>query len=121
MNGKTGLSDAYARYADIVTAQLNAITAGDLDEFEALSGQREQVARSIDSLTAAEPVLSREEALGSLPKLEVAMLADSKLRARIEVLHADGLAAAREFDGNQAALRSYSTPSEPGGTVDLSL
>jgi hypothetical protein len=59
--------------------------------------------------------------LSSQSQLDAALSADRLLRARLEKLHAEGVAEARRFDGNKAAMRSYSRPAEPGSRVDLSL
>jgi hypothetical protein len=120
MNRRTGLADAYGRYAELISAQLEAVDAGDLDTFARFAHERTAVARAIDDIHAEDPEVSADVAQAMLPKLEAALLLDVRLRERLELIHDASLDGARSIDRNRVAIRSYGTPAEAGANFDLS-
>lgn len=120
MNRKTGLADAYSRYAELITAQISAVEAGDLEAFATFTRERDAIARSIDSIHAQDPGSASELARSLLPQLEAALVLDVRLRERLEAIHHESLAGAQSIHRNRGAIRSYSTPAEAGARFDLS-
>jgi len=121
MKRTIGLADAYARYADLIAAQLAAIENDEFDEFTSLTHEREALARSIDSMHAVDPDGSAEIARAAMSHLEAALAADVMLRERIDRIQNDSLDGARAIGRNRKAIRSYAAPAETGARVDLSL
>lgn len=121
MTRRTGLADAYARYADLITAQIDAIESGDHDVFVSLTQERDQVARDIDGMHAEDPVSSAETAREERPRLEAALAADVQLREKLSAIQHESLDGARSIDRNRDAIRSYGAPAETGARLDLSL
>lgn len=120
MKRRTGLADAYARYAELISAQLDAIEAGDLDAFAGFTRERDAVARSIDSIHAEDPAAGTDIASELLPRLEAALTLDVRLRERLDRIHEESLAGAQSIDRNRAAIRSYGAPAGAGTNLDLS-
>jgi hypothetical protein len=121
MKRHTGFADAYARYAELISAQLAAIDSGDLDSFTALTRERQDLATAIDGMHATDPAASADSAYLAMPGLEAALAADGKLREKLAAIQHDSLDGARSIDRNRDAIRSYASHAEPGTQVDLSL
>jgi hypothetical protein len=121
MKRRTGFADAYSRYADLISAQLAAIDAGDLDSFTTLTRERRDLATAIDGMHAADPAAGADIATVAIPGLEAALAADARLREKLAAIQHDSLDGARSIDRNRDAIRSYASHAEPGTQVDLSL
>jgi hypothetical protein len=121
MNRRTGLADAYGRYADLINAQIDAIDAGDLDSFASLTRERQDLARDIDGMHSADPDGSADAAREALPRMEAALADDVRLREKLAAIQSESLDGARSIDRNREAIRSYAMPAGLGENVDLSL
>ncbi len=120
MRAPRRIADAYGRYATLIAAQLAAVEAGDESGFESLADERDRLAAAIMTLQDEDEV-SAEEAVEVRRQIESCLEADVRLRARMEALHARSLAAAKQVDGNRAAIKSYAGATPTGARVDFSL
>ena len=121
------LADAYARYAHLVIAQLEALDDGDLDRFAGLAVERDALATTIDgqkpALSDLGPAADRilAEARHNLMR---AADADRSLRRRLSEMSAESRAAigeaAKAADRTAEIGRSYAPPTAPGGRLDVS-
>ncbi len=114
------LADAYARYAALIIAQLEALEAGDIEALEPLARQRADVAGEIEETTAAAGDEARTDVAARV-QLERCHAADVRLRARLGTLRADALAAVRRIGRDAAAARSYIDVAPPGARLDVEL
>lgn len=120
MSTASPLADAYARYAGLVVAQLEALEAGDLEALEPLARRRADLAGEIEQAAAGVPDAARY-AVDVRVQLERCHAADVRLRARLGTLRADALAAVRRIGRDTAAARSYVHAALPGARLDVEL
>lgn len=120
MSAGSRLADAYARYAGLVVAQLEALEAGDLDALEPLARRRAELAGEIERTAAEAPDAARSDVAARV-QLERCHTADVRLRARLGTLRADALAAVRRIGRDTAAARSYVNSALPGARLDVEL
>ena len=120
MSAHGKLADAYGRYATLISAQLEALDAGDSSAFEDLSRERDALADTIDAIHEQErPAHGQLEELRTL--VQQCVNADRKLRARLEQLRSEHLGQAKQIEANRAAIRSYVPAAQAGNRLDLRL
>lgn len=119
MKRPASLADAYSRYAALIAAQLEALDNGDDGAFEQFSRERDALALAIDQIRANEPPQQQLEQLREL--VRNCVMADRRLRARLEQLRDEHLGHARQIRANRAALRSYTPAAHAGSQLDLTL
>ena len=113
-------ADAWARYAALITAQIEAL---DRDEFEMvgmLGQQREQLAGEIEELdldgTEAADLAEIRQQMATCSE------ADQLLRQRLDELHQENVAGTRRVDRWRKALNVYSSRGRPGSAaIDVKL
>lgn len=121
------LADAYARYAHLVLAQLQALDTGDLDRVATLAAQRDALAGEIDGrkpLAELDGAAADRFLAEARHNLMRAAEADRSLRRRLRELKQESReaidGAARAAERTAAIGRSYAPPTAPGGRLDVS-
>lgn len=122
------LADAYARYAHLVLAQIQALDEGDVDRVESLAAERSALAAEIDGADAARALETPggERLLAAVRHaLTRAAEADARLRRRLGELRSETREAIGETDHAAQRIatlaRSYGNPAPNGSRIDLSL
>jgi len=99
------VADAYARYAELITAQIDALDRDEIEMLDGLGRQRAQLAEEIEAvgLDPSDP--------GSLAEVRRQMAtcleADLHLRQRLEVMHQENVVGTRRVDRWRKALSAY--------------
>ncbi|HLU24510.1 MAG TPA: hypothetical protein VKZ58_02205 [Longimicrobiales bacterium] len=110
---------AYARYASLMHAQIEALDAGDLDRFTSLSEDRRRVAAEVDGdgLTpdgqgaalasgADDPVIG-ELIRAARRELMKCLEADRQIDERLRRMRKESLDRIRSLDASQHGVQSY--------------
>jgi hypothetical protein len=121
--------DAFARYAELATAQLTALGEDDLEAFARLGAERDELAAAIDAGPELGALVEVERSDGVDTLLAHARTAlgrsaeaSQAIEKRLHTLRAETLAAIHAVEGRQPALRQYlETDGATAGGLDLRL
>lgn len=112
-------ADAWARYAELVTAQLEALDSDELELVDALGRQREQLAAEIERIGLD---ASDAEGLAEVKRhMAASVEADVSLRQRLELAHRENADGTQRVSRWRAALHEYSRGLPGTGAVDVKL
>lgn len=104
--------EAFARYASLVSRQLEALDGEDLETVESLAAERDEVQRAIEGLGPL-PALTPELATQLREMLAMARRNDQALRQRLLVARQEALEAVRLSGRTHAQLTAYAGSQGP--------
>ena len=119
--GYGSLADAYARYAALISAQLEAVQQGDVETLGVLDRQRDLLAGEIDALRMGGPVPDPVEAAEAMRQIKTCLESDHRLRQHLSELQDEVLGTAQRLDHQRSAMRVYAGLASAGSNLDVSL
>jgi len=109
--------EAWARYAALVTSQLEALDRDEIETVGLIGTQRDQLAAEIDRLEfdGTDPATLEEVRR----QLATCIDADALLRERLELLRRENVVDTRRVDRWRGALRTYSRGHPGAAAIDV--
>jgi hypothetical protein len=113
------ITDAWARYAELISAQLDALEEDEIELVDALGRQRQQLADEIETLGFDG---SDSEALAEVRRQVAACReADTVLRQRLASRHEENVVGTRRVDRWRKALHGYARGLPGAAAIDVKL
>lgn len=111
-------AQAFARYAALVTRQLEALELDELHELDSIADERAALQEEIEELGAFAP-LSPEHATELREALAAARRSDGALRQQLRTGREAALEAIRAHGRARPALTAYAAPASPRTAIDI--